>query len=140
MPWKPVFERSLINAMFLRFAITQIDEDSHKPQGIFVAVYDLIDSCELTQEESKQLRELLDWFSENLPTPPEDFYASRAIFWFKLSAHETINRIWELVHLLRLYGYHIEVRKARRLSNISYEDEFQVAAYPSTRDSRITVQ
>lgn len=76
--------------MFLRFAVTQIDEDSHKPQGIFVAAHDLKDSCELTQEESKQLRELLDWFSENLPNPPEDFYASRAIFWFKSSAHETI--------------------------------------------------
>jgi hypothetical protein len=126
--------------MFLRFAVTQIDEDSHEPQGIFVAAYDLIDSCELTKEESKQLRELLDWFSENLPNPPDDFYASRAIFWFKSTAHETIARIWELVYLLRLYGYHIEVYKTRRLSNMCYEDEFQVAAYPSKRDSRITVQ
>jgi hypothetical protein len=65
--------------MFLRFAVTQIDEESHKPQGIFVAAYDLIDSCELTKEESKQLGELLDWFSENLPNPPDDFYASRAM-------------------------------------------------------------
>jgi hypothetical protein len=80
MPWRPIFERSLINAMFLRFAVTQIDEDSHKPQGIFVAAYDLIDSCELTQEESKQLRELLDWFSEDLPNPPEDFYRAEPSF------------------------------------------------------------
>jgi len=126
--------------MFLRFAVTQIDEDSHKPQGIFVAAYALLDSSELGREEAKQLQDLLEWFSENLPNPPEDFYASRAIFWFKSSAVETINRIWELVHMLRLHGYHIEIYKSRRLGNVSYEDEFQVAAYPSERDARITVQ
>ena len=126
--------------MFLRFAITQIDEDSRKPQGVFVAAYALLDSCELDSEESKRLRELLDWFSENLPNPPEDFYASRAIFWFKSSAHESVNRIWELVQMLRLHGYHIQVYKSRRLANVSYEDEFQIAAYPSDRDARITVQ
>ena len=74
--------------MFLRFAVTQIDEDLRKPQGVFVAGYALLDSCELAQEESERLRDLLDWFSQNLPNPPEDFYASRAIFWFKSSAHE----------------------------------------------------
>jgi len=126
--------------MFLRFAVTQIDEDSRKPQGVFVAAHALLDSCELNREESKRLREVLDWVSENLPHPPDHFYASRAIFWFKSSAHETINRIWQLVHLLRLHGYQIEVYKSRRLANISYEDEFQVAAYPSDRDARVIVQ
>ncbi len=126
--------------MFLRFAVTQIDEDSRKPQGVFVAAYALLDSCKLAPEESERLRDLLDWFSQNLPNPPEDFYASRAIFWFKSSAHETINRIWELVQMLRSHGYHVEVHKSRRLANVSYEDEFQVAAYPSDRDARITVQ
>ena len=126
--------------MFLRFAITQIDEDSRKPQGVFAAAYALLDSCDLNLEESKRLRELLDWFSENLPSPPEDFYASRAIFWFKSSARKSIDRIWELVQMLRLHGYHIQVYKSRYLDNVSYEDDYQVAAYPSDRDARITVQ
>ena len=42
--------------------------------------------------------------------------------------------------MLRFHGYHIEVYKSRRLANVSYEDEFQVAAYPSDKDARITVQ
>ena len=125
--------------MFLRFAVTQIDEDSRKPQGVFVAAYALLDSCELNREESTRLREVLDWFSQNLPNPPDDFYASRAIFWFRSSAHETINRIWQLVHMLRLHGYQIEIYKSRHLANISYEDEFQVAAYPSDRDARVII-
>ena len=126
--------------MFLRFAITQIDEDSRKPQGVFVAAYALLDSGDLGSEESKRLRELLNWFSENLPSPPENFYASRAIFWFKTNAHESINRIWELVHLLRSHGYLFQVYKCRHLANVSYEDEFQVAAYPSAKDARVIIQ
>lgn len=78
--------------MFLRFTITQIDEDSHKPQGVFVAAYGLLDSGDLDSVEWKRLRELLDWFNEHLPHPPDSFYASRAIFWFKSSAHENISR------------------------------------------------
>ncbi|HEY0079584.1 MAG TPA: hypothetical protein VGB73_13305 [Pyrinomonadaceae bacterium] len=126
--------------MFLRFTITQIDEDSHKPQGVFSAAYSLLESGDLDSAEWKRLRELLDWFNENLPPPPDSFYASRAIFWFKSNAQEDISRIWELVHLLRAHGYHIEVYKCRRLANISYEDRVQVAAYPSEKDGKTTVQ
>jgi hypothetical protein len=126
--------------MFLRFTITQIDEDSRKPQGIFVAAISLLDSGDLDSVEYERLQELLDWFDENLPLPPKDFYASRAVFWFKSEAHENIKRVWGLVHMLRAHGYHIEVYKCRHLANISYEDELQVAAYSSDRDGKITVQ
>jgi hypothetical protein len=126
--------------MYLRFVITHIDEDSHKPQGVFVAAYSLLESGELDSGEWRRLRGLLDWFNENLPHPPKSFYASRAIFWFKSSARENISRVWELVHLLRGHGYHVGVYKCRHLANISYEDDLQVAAYPSDRDGRVTVQ
>ena len=126
--------------MFLRFAVKQIDEASRRPQGVFAAAYDLLDSCQLAQEESSQLRNLLTWFEDNLPSPPDEYYAGRAIFWFKASSHESIDRIWELVQVLRLHDYHVEVHKCRRLANVSYEDDYQVAAYPSERDARTSIQ
>jgi hypothetical protein len=126
--------------MFLRFTITEIDEDSRKPQGVFTGAYSLLDSGDLDSNEWKRLRELLDWFNEKLPHPLDSFYASRAIFWFKSNAHESISRIWELIYLLRPHGYHVDVYKCRSLANISYEDEFQVAAYPSSKDGRVSVQ
>jgi hypothetical protein len=126
--------------MYLRLTITQIDDTSRKPQGVFSAAYELLDSGDLHSDEWKHLKELLDWFDENLKSPPDNFYASRAIFWFKSNARENISRIWELVHLLRLHGHNIEVYKCRSLANISYEDKMQVAAYPSERDGKITVQ
>jgi hypothetical protein len=82
----------------------------------------------------------LTWFEDNLPSPPEEYYAGRAIFWFKAGSHESIDRIWELVQVLRLHDYHVEVHKCRRLANVSYEDDHQVAAFPSERDARTSIQ
>jgi hypothetical protein len=126
--------------MFLRFVTTRIDEDSHKPQGVFVATYALLDSGELAPEEWKRAREILDWFNQHLPHPPKEFSTGRAIFWFRSSAKESISRVWDLVHLLRQYGHYVEVHKCRSLANICYRDELQVAAYSSERDGRLTIQ
>ena len=126
--------------MYLRFVTTRIDQDSHKPQGVFVASYGLLDSGDLTRDEWKHVRDILDWFNENLPHPPKSFETGRAIFWFKSSAKVSIRNIWELVHLLRHHGHYVEVHKCRKLGNILYEDDLQVAAFPSKLDGKITIQ
>ena len=126
--------------MWLPFVTTRVDEDSQKLEGVFMAAYSLLDSGDLDALEWKRLHEILDWFKVNLPTPPESFEASRAIFWFQPNAHECIDRVWELVHLLRLHGSHVTVYKCPRLGNICYRDKFQAAAYPSYRDGKITMQ
>ena len=126
--------------MYLRFVTTRIDKDSHKPEGVFAASYKLLDSGDLTKDEWQHIREILNWFNANLPTPPKHFDADRAIFWFKSSAEESIQKIWELVYVLRHHGHHVEIHKCRALGNVLWEDKFQVAAFPSKHDGRITVQ
>ncbi len=126
--------------MFMRFVTTCIHNESQKPEGVFAATYSLLDSGSLNSDEWNRLREILIWFNKNLPHPPDRFSANRAIFWFKSGAKESIGQIWELVRALRLHGHHVEVHKCRRLANIAYEDQYQVAAYPSERDGTITVQ
>ncbi len=126
--------------MFLRFVTTRINNDSHRPEGVFAAAYALLDSGSLSHDEWTQIREILIWFNKNLPTPPDRFSADRAIFWFKGRSKEGISHIWDLVNALRLHGHHVEVHKCRRLANIAYEDEYQVAAYPSKLDGKVTVQ
>ena len=59
---------------------------------------------------------------------------------FRNSAAENIRRMWELVAILRAHDIPISVHKCRRLANISYYDELQVAAYPSPDDAKVTVQ
>jgi hypothetical protein len=121
----------------MRFVTTRTHKKSHKAEGVFAAAYSLLESDILNSDEWKDLREIL---IKNLPPPPKNFSANRAIFWFKSDAKESIGRIWDLVHLLRLHGYHIEVQKCRRLANIFYEDQYQIASYPSPQDSKITIQ
>ena len=126
--------------MYLRFVITQIDGNSKQPQGIFVAAYELLESGDLSQQEREYLRSILDWFNKHLPYPPDNFDARRAVFWYKSGAQECIKQMWELVYFLRHHGYHIEVHKCRRLTKIIYQDDLQVAAFPSNRDGRVTIQ
>ena len=126
--------------MYLRFVTTRVHKDSHKPEGVFAAAYALLESGDLTRDEWKVLREMLNWVNANLKSPPKSFAARRAIFWFKSSAEDNIRRIWDLVHLLRQHGIYLEVHKCRTLGNVLWEDESQVAAFPSKRDGRITVQ
>ncbi len=126
--------------MFMRFVTTRTHKDSHKAEGVFAAAYSLLESDALNGDEGKRLREILMWFNKNLPHPPKNFSANRAIFWFKSGAKESIGRVWDLVHLLRLHGHHVEVHKCRLLANICYKDQYQVAAYPSERNGKTTVQ
>jgi len=123
--------------MYIRFATTAIDEDSHKPRGLFTEAHRLLNSGDLSPEEWKQLRELLDWFNGNLSQPPEKLNSSRAIYWFRSDAHECISRIWDMVHLLRAHDRNIVVYKCRRLANIAYRDKLQIAAFPSELDDRV---
>jgi len=126
--------------MYMRFVTTRVHEDSHKPEGVFTAAYALLGSGSLDPDEWKRVRAMLIWFQRNLPTTPDRFSARRAIFWFKSSSKECIGHVWDLVHALRLHEYHVEVHKCRRLANIAWEDQHQVASYPSEADCKITVQ
>jgi hypothetical protein len=125
--------------MFLRFTTTRIDEDSHRPEGVFQAALWLLSAQDLDATERMRLREILIWFNKNLPSPPE-FSRERAIFWFESTADHIIKRVWELVHIFRAHGCPLFVHKCPRLGNVCYEDKFQVAAYPSDLGGRITTQ
>lgn len=125
--------------MYLRFVITQIDEDSHQPQGLFIASDALLKSAELDADERKRLQEVLIWFSKNLPAPNKPYITGNVMFWFKTTAQEHIRRMWELVHILRAHGYLVEVHKRDYLYDLVYWDEYQVAARFSRADGKRTI-
>ncbi len=124
--------------MYIRFVITQIDEDSHQPQGLFVAAAELLRSGILSTDEYKKLQDERAWFLANLPSPDRSDVKGRAIFWFRASAHECIQRMWSMGAILRENGYLMEVQKCDHLHNIVYQDEFQVAAFPHPYDGNRT--
>lgn len=113
---------------YLRYAATEIDEYSHQSKGVFIASWDLKDAQELSKSEEERLLAIRRWFNDNLPAP--DDIDQKAIFWFKTSSQDCIQRIWELVNFLRGHGYFVEEIASDRPGKIVYEDRFQVGAIP----------
>src|SRR5438034_11781026 len=55
--------------IFVRLCTDRIDADSHDPQGVFAAAYELRRSPLLGSDDGKLLTTLLAWFGRNLPSP-----------------------------------------------------------------------
>jgi hypothetical protein len=122
---------------YVRFVIASNDSRSQVRQGVFQAVFDLDDGGHLSAVESAHLLELGLWFDKNLPTPSR--FSSRldrsrrngrAITWFKDSAYEHLERVREIVEILRNHDVGVEVITTDRPGYVVYEDEWQLAAEP----------
>lgn len=115
--------------MYIRFAIDQLDWRSTRPRGVFAAAYALLESRSLSRANERILREILNWFSQNLPVP-QKFDTDGAIFWFKSDARECTRKAWELVLALRRHSLEVDMLRTRRPGYVIYEDELQVGAIP----------
>jgi hypothetical protein len=130
--------------MYLRFIVSDIDEDSKRELGVFHAVGDLRERGELSVHEEEQHDILREWFNENLEKPTRftaskpPFYRrkKKAISWFKDSAHEHIARVRSLVAILQSHGVHVRMLKTDRVGYVVYEDEYQIVAEPFAEQQR----
>lgn len=125
-------------AMYMRFVIPDIDEDSLVELGIFHAVWGLRRSGKLSSSEEQEHDQIIAWFNENLERPTRftaskpPFYRkkSKAISWFKDDAREHLANARALVAILKSHGIIVRTIKARRVGYIVYEDQFQIVAEP----------
>jgi hypothetical protein len=126
------------SAMFLRFVISEIDEDSQRELGIFQAIHKLRRRGVLSQYEEQQDDSIGKWFDKNLDKPTRfsaskpPFYRkkSKAISWFKDSAHDHIARVRTLVAILQNHGISVRMLTTDRVGYVVYEDEHQIVAEP----------
>ena len=122
--------------MFIRFVSGEKDDDSHVSAGLFRAAYKLLNEVWLPDYEYDALREPMNWFNDNLESPYDyrlepAWLAERALCWFKPSAHEHLQRAWEMVALLESRDIFIYTVRCHRPGYILYEDAEQVLAYPA---------
>ena len=125
-------------AMYLRFVVAKIHEDSERELGVFHAVGNLREKEKLNPYEEEQHDSIVQWFAEHLEKPTRftaskpPFYRKKnmAISWFKDTAHEHLARVRELVVILEHHGVSVRMLKASRVGYIVYEDEFQIVAQP----------
>ena len=127
--------------MFIRFAATSIHEESRVAGGIFCAAYEVRDVWPLEEYEHWQLREVLDWFDENLRRPTRLSISRRGharmhgVCWLRHTAKDHLRKMWELADLLQRCDRVIRAIKSERPGFVIYEDAFQVIAVP-VRDNR----
>jgi hypothetical protein len=124
--------------VFVRFALGQIDDSSQRGLGVFQALYRLRHEGKLYPYEEEHFRTVSRWFNENLQKPKRfttakpPYYRkqSKAISWFRDTAHEHIARTYEMVAILESHGISVRMIKAERVGYVVYEDECQVVAEP----------
>ena len=125
--WFPASNPSLApEHHFIRFCTSNRATRSQQHLGIFHAAGQLKRSAELPARRLKELSATLRWFNQNLSAPnrvPED-----AVFWFKSDAAECIGQVWNLVHMLKDFGWEVLMMATRAPGRVVYADEFQVAA------------
>jgi hypothetical protein len=112
--------------MYLRFVVAEIHPKSGKELGVFHAVGYLRDDGKLAPHEEEQHDEIRKWFNAHLKQPTKftaskpPFYRkqSKAISWFKDTAHEHIDRIRLLVEILRNHGISVQMLKTERVGYV----------------------
>jgi hypothetical protein len=128
--------------VFIRFVIPSLDVNSHRLTGVFQAAFTLQEQKVFSRAEDEWLKGLIRWFDKRLPTPARLSRSRRAnacanaISWFKVSAREHIEKIWDLVALAEQRGVEIQMIRSDRPGYVVYEDEYQVAAVPFRDTSR----
>jgi hypothetical protein len=124
--------------MFLRFVVPEIDNDSERELGVFQAIHKLRQSATLSDYELEQDDLIGRWFDKNLlkpsrftiAKPPFHNKKSRAISWFKDTAHEHVARVRSLAAILQNHGVSVQMLTTDRVGYVVYEDEYQVVAEP----------
>jgi hypothetical protein len=101
-----------------------------RPAGIFVAAGRVDDQETLHDASRGRLREVLDWFNDNLTVPALDTSDWRCLFWFRSTSQPVIRRLWKLAYLLEDEGVFVTKVRTTEPGTIVYGDEHQVAAKP----------
>lgn len=130
--------------MFVRFVVSEIDDDSQHALGIFQAIAKLRRRGVLTYHEKQQEKAIGKWFDKNLlkPTrfttskPPHYRKQSKAISWFKDSAHAHIAQVRIVVAILERHGVAVQMLTTARVGYVAYEDEHQIVAEPFAGERR----
>lgn len=123
--------------MYVRFVASRVDRDTHRREGLFQAAYELLDGDVMLEPEDRSaLESTIDWFRKHLDAPKRHSNsrkpnaAPNAISWFRDSAGEHIQRMYELSAILGKYGVPCDVIRCERPGVIVYRDAFQIAAVP----------
>jgi len=126
-------------AVYVRFVVDAIDDDSQVRGGILQAAHAMRDEGEMLEPDREKLEALLSWFTSQLNTPDrfnrtrsKGYYrrTPKGISWLKDTSKEHIDKMREVAEILTRYGRGVEMLKESRPGYVVYEDEIQIVAEP----------
>jgi hypothetical protein len=128
--------------MYVRFVVGADSENAHRLDGLIQAAFDLHDDGQLYPHEVACLREALVWFGKYLPIPPflekqqGGEWTKDVVCWFRPEASEAIQRMWDVVSILREHGVPVRFVTTEKPGWIVYEDHYQIVAERPKRTHR----
>jgi hypothetical protein len=110
-----------------------------RPAGLFVAAGRVEDSARVATSTRELLRENLTWFNRNLVVPSLGDCDWRCIFWFRSESQELIQRMWDLVAILREEGICVRKLWTTHPGRVVYSDQHQIGAIPTRNSNALRV-
>ena len=130
---------------YYRIHTADIAYMTQQPRGLFTAIWKLVESKTLTQEETAEYWKNREYFEKVLPVPPfyEQGNPDNAITWFKDTPQG--NDIYRQMDFYRAmankYGLKLYMSKCTEPpGEVIYEDDFQIAIKNQRADAEIQVK
>jgi len=122
--------------MYLRFISSYTNEWDEPSTGVFQALGHLIRDEDVFEYDRVRLKEIRTWFNVHLERPTKFNKTSNknksyvAISWFKDTAIEHLERMYDLIPIYENYDLRIETIKRGNPGYVVFEDEFQISTIP----------
>lgn len=113
---------------YVRIQGKELAENTHYAKGIFSMCWQLIQDDVMDEEDAGLFKEIDDWFSEELPYPPQCNNREKVVCFFKTeNADMMMKMITPAMWLLEKYNHPFYVVYTNFPGEIVYEDKYQVA-------------
>lgn len=115
------------NFKYMRIQGREIAEFTNYANGVFGIFRDFEKKHVMTDEDAALYREVVQYFSEELPWPPMCNAKQRVVCFFKTeNTGEMMKHMKPLLWLLERYNHPYDVIYTNFPGNIVYEDDFQI--------------
>ena len=129
---------------YYRIHTADIAYMTQQPRGLFTAIWKLVESKTLTQEETAEYWKNREYFEKVLPVPPfyEQGNPDNATTWFKDTplGNDIYRQMDFYQAMANKYGLKLYISKCTEPpGEVIYEDDFQIAIKNQRADAEICV-
>ncbi|MBR2742794.1 MAG: hypothetical protein IKD89_04305 [Clostridia bacterium] len=118
----------MMHFKYVRIQGQELAANTLYAKGVFSMCWQLIQNDKMEEEDADLYREIDDWFSENLPWPPQCKNQERVVCFFKTeNSDEMMKMIRPALWLLEKYEHPYYLVYTNTPGEIVYEDKYQVA-------------